>query len=418
MGWNDRAQVRTKYTTILLLCLAEGARAEDMTVIGRPSAFAEARQSLAESGVTIEGSLTNFGQGIVSGDGSRDIAWGNRGDLILRFDGGKLGLWDGLSLTLHQEVVWGDDANFSGDGSIIPVNTALAFPPIGGDDANLSLSLTQAFGSKATVSVGKFSMLDAASRTPILGGGGLDTFMNTAFAAPISGVTPPYILGGIATYRTTPAIYTLMIYDPRNAADPDVVGDPFETGVTTSLSVTFPARPRGLPGFYSIRGVYSTQDGLDLASTPQLFLPPEAQDIQTKDGYWYASMSMQQYLRQDPANPEVGWGVFGQVSVSDGNPNPINWSVIAGIGGRGGLIRDRDDDTWGVGYFYYGLSEDLKSGLDEVGMGLDDEQGLEAFYNLAVTPWMRVTAGVQWIDPATPDADDAIIAALRTQIRF
>lgn len=418
MFGDDRAYVRKKYTTILIICLAQAARADDVTVFGPPNAFAEARQSLADSGVTIEGSLTNFGQGVVSGDGSRDIAWGNRGDLILRFDGGKLGLWDGLSLTLHQEVVWGDDANFAGDGSIIPVNTALAFPRIGGDDASLSLSVTQAFGSQATVSVGKFSMLDAASRTPILGGGGLETFMNTAFAAPISGVTPPYILGGIATYRTAPAIYTLMIYDPRNAADPDVVGDPFETGVTTSLSVTFPTQLRGLPGFYSVRGVYSTQDGLDLASTPQLLLPPEAQDIQTKDGYWYASMSMQQYLRQDPANPEVGWGVFGQVSVSDGNPNPINWSLIGGIGGRGGLVGNRDDDTWGVGYFYYGLSEDLKSGLDEVGLGLDDEQGLEAFYNLAVTPWLRVTADVQWIDPATPNADDAVIAALRTQIRF
>ena len=418
MSGNDRVHVHTKYTTILVLCLGGVARADDGTTHGPVSAFGEARQSLANSGVTIEGSLTNFGQGVVSGDGTRDIAWGNRGDLILRFDGGRLGLWEGLSLTLHQEVVWGNDANFAGDGSIIPVNTALAFPRIGGDDTNLSLNVTQAFGSQATVSLGKFSMLDAASRTPILGGGGLETFMNTAFAAPISGVTPPYILGGIATYRTAPAVYTLMIYDPRNAADSDVVRDPFETGVTTSLSVTFPTQPRGLSGFYSIRGVYSTQDGFDLDSIPQLLLPPEAQDIETKDGYWYASVSMQQYLGQDPTNPDVGWGVFGQASVSDGNPNPIAWSVIAGIGGRGGLIGDRDDDTWGLGYFYYGLSENLKAGLDEVGVGLDDEQGIEVFYNLAVTPWLRITADVQWIDPATPTAEDAIIGALRTQIRF
>lgn len=82
------------------------------------------------------------------------------------------------------------------------------------EDTNLSLVVTQAFGSQAKVSLGKFSILDAASGTPILGGGGLETFMNTAFAAPIDGVTPPYILGGITTYRTAPAIYTLMIYDP------------------------------------------------------------------------------------------------------------------------------------------------------------------------------------------------------------
>ena len=180
------------------------------------------------------------------------------------------------------------------------------------------------------MSIGKFSMLDAASRTPILGGGGLETFMNTAFAAPISGVTPPYLFGGTATYRTEPAIYTLMIYDPRNAAEPDVVRNPFETGVTTSLSVTFPVQPRDLPGVYSLRGVYSTQDGLDLDSVPELVLPPASQNINTRDGYWYASASMQQYLWKDAADPKVGWGLFGQASISDGNPNPINWSILAG----------------------------------------------------------------------------------------
>jgi hypothetical protein len=105
MYGRNRAHVRIRYTTLVLLCLAEAVRAEDVSTGGPSTAIREARQSLANAGVTLEGSLTNFGQSVVSGDGNRDIAWGNRGDLILRFDGGKLGLWDGLSLTLHQEVV-------------------------------------------------------------------------------------------------------------------------------------------------------------------------------------------------------------------------------------------------------------------------------------------------------------------------
>jgi len=34
------------------------------------------------------------------------------------------------------------------------------------------------------VSAGKFNMLTLASQTPLIGGGGVDTFMNRAFALP------------------------------------------------------------------------------------------------------------------------------------------------------------------------------------------------------------------------------------------
>jgi porin len=376
------------------------------------------KESFREAGVNLDLWITEFGQGVLSGDGDKDVEWGGKGDLIATFDGGKMGLWQGLYVNFHHEVNWGDDANNQGDGSIFPVNTALAFPRLGGEDHETSLIVTQAFSPAASISIGKFNMLDAASNTPIMGGGGWETFMNTALAAPISGVTPPYIVGAIGTYKTEPAIFTLMVYDPRNAENIDVVTHPFDEGVTTSLSVTMPTKIGGLMGFYGVRGVYSTKDGLDLADIPEMALPPESQSIQNKGGYWFASVSAQQYLWQDPQNPAVGWGIFAQAGLSDGNPNPIEWSVIAGIGGTGGLIGDRDNDRWGIAYFRYGLSDDLKDGLDALGIGLDDEQGVEAFYNFAVAPWFRVTADLQWIDSATPERDDAFIGALRTQIKF
>ena len=34
---------------------------------------------------------------------------------------------------------------------------------------------------------------------------------------------------------------------------------------------------------------------------------------------------------------------------------------------------------------------------------LGDEQGIEAYYNLAVTPWLRVAGTPQWISPTTLD---------------
>lgn len=404
-----------------LAATADHALADGSSLWTQPSVFdtpGGLKQSLRDAGITLDVWVTEFGQGVLSGEGEKGIEWGGKGDILATFDGSKMGLWEGLSVFVHQEVLWGEDANNRGDGSIIPLNTALAFPRLGGSDEETSITVTQAFGPRASVSVGKFNMLDSASRTPIMGGGGWETFMNTAFAAPISGVTPPYILGAIASYKADPATFTLMVYDPRNAQDPDVVRDPFADGVTTSLSVTMPTRVFGRQGYYGARGVYSSKDGLDLASIPELLLPPESAEVQDKEGYWYASVSAQQYLWQDPENPAVGWGLFGQASLSDGNPNPFSWSVYGGIGGTGVPLEGRDLDRWGIAYFHYGFSEELKDGLDELGLGLEDESGIEAYYNLALAPWLRVSANVQWIDPATPGSENSVIGALRTQIKF
>lgn len=375
------------------------------------------KQVLKERGIIIDASLSQFYQGVVAGDGERDWQYGGKGDLVATLDGGKLGLWHGLYVNVHQEWLYGEDANNQGDGSLIPVNTALGFPRLGGYDRDTSIIVTQAFSEQLSISVGKFNMLDGAAKTPLIGGGGVDTFMNTALAAPISGVTPAYLLGGIATLKTEPAVFTLMVYDPRNAQDWDVIEHPFNEGTTVSLSVTVPTKIAGLTGFYGARGVYSSKTGLDLADIPQLLLPPESQGSLNKQGYWYFSTSMQQYLFQDPENPAVGWGLFADAGISDGNPNPVAWHFLGGIGGTG-TLPGRPLDRWGVGYFMYGFSEDLKRNLDVLGIGLDDEKGLEAYYNLAITPWLRVTADVQWIDTGRPERDDAVIAGLRSQTKF
>lgn len=335
----------------------------------------------------------------------------------MNIDGGKAGLWDGFSINIHQEIVYGQDLNSNRDGTLFPVNTALAFPRLGGRDYDTSFYVSQSFGPKFAVSVGKFNMLDFASLTPIAGGGGLDTFMNTALAAPISGVTPPYLLGAIATYKTSPAIFTLMVYDPRNAQSSAVLRDPFADGVTTSLSVTFPVTIAGLQGFYGVRGVYSTKAGIDLANPVVGNLPPESGNILQREGYKYGQITVQQYLYQDPQRPTLGWGIFADASLSDGNPNPFSWRVTFGLGGNN-LSPGRERDRWGIGYFKYELSSDLLKNLNLLGIRRKGESGVEAYYNMAVTPWFRLSAGVQWIDPFISAEKNTVIGTLRAQFRL
>jgi porin len=376
------------------------------------------KEALRARGIYTDFSLTQFYQGLVSGDGNKSWQYGGKGDAVVTFDGAKLGLWSGFYVTVHQEWLYGEDANTLGDGSLLPVNTALAFPRLGGHEQDTTVVVTQNFGEPWSLSVGKFNMLDAASKTPLMGGGGINTFMNLGLAAPASGVTPPYIVGGSLTLKTKPAIFNLFVYDPRNAQNSDVIENPFSEGTTTSLTTTVPVKIAGLTGYQGVRGVYSTKKGLDLVDVPQLLLPPESQSVPgTKQGYWYFAYSFQQYLFQSTTNPKEGWGVFGQVSISDGNPNPIEWSLLAGIGGSS-LLPGRSLDRWGIGYFHYGVSSDLMDGLSALGINIRDEQGVEAYYNLAVTPWFLMTADVQYIEPFLPDHKDAVFLALRSQLKF
>jgi porin len=86
-----------------------------------------------------------------------------------------------------------------------------------------------------------------------------------------------------------------------------------------------------------------------------------------------------------------------------------------GIGGTG-LIPGRSRDNWGIGYYYDAPSRDLQDSLSDV-LTIRDEQGMEIFYNFAVTPWLTVGVDLQVINPSL-GKDTAIFPGLRCVTRF
>ena len=48
----------------------------------------------------------------------------------------------------------------------------------------------------------------------------------------------------------------------------------------------------------------------------------------------------------------------------------------------------------------------------------DSEQGFEVFYNMAVTPWFKLTADLQVLDGGLAESDTAVVCALRGRIVF
>ena len=165
------------------------------------------------------------------------------------------------------------------DFALIPINTALAYLSGDGYQQALSLSVTQDFGEHISVSAGKFNMMTLASQTPLVGGGGIDTFMNRAFALPSTGVgytaargalgdrvviSAPYTLGGAVTFKTAPFILTLAILDPPSAIDPAVIEHPFEKGRAWGASLTVPTEFFGLRGFQTVLETLRSASGRKL----------------------------------------------------------------------------------------------------------------------------------------------------------
>jgi porin len=109
-----------------------------------------------------------------------------------------------------------------------------------------------------------------------------------------------------------------------------------------------------------------------------------------------------------------GGGVFARFGVADHDTNPVEWSASIGVGGRG-MIPSRDDDVFGLGYYYTRFQETRVGGL----LGFKDEgQGFETFYNVAITPASHLTFDLQLADSALPRTDTAVILGGRLNLSF
>lgn len=390
------------------------------------------KEQLRSIGIMPDVWVTQFYQGQTEGDGSNTWRYGGKLDAFLKVDAEKLGLWQGIHLNVQYEHYFGQNINRT-DFALIPVNTALAFVERDGYHSALSVSITQDLGEYISVSAGKFDMMTLASKTPLIGGGGIDTFMNRAFALPSTGVaytarggaagdrvvlSAPYLIGGIVAIKTEPVNFALMVADPRSAIVPRVVEHPFEKGLAVGGAATLKTEIGGLLGFHTWRAAYSNARGVDLNDISDLARPlVPGSSIATKKGFWFTSYAIQQNFVQSEKNPEVGWGLFTLATLSDGNPSPVKWSVLAGLGGNN-LFAGREDDRWGIGFFHFGLTEPLLAGLAALEVNRRGEGGAEAFYNFAVTPWLRLSADLQLIDPWNSSKSQAAYAALRLQTKF
>jgi porin len=420
---------------LVALCAAPRARAETpYATPPSPSPFAYLIESetltgdwgglrsyIHQHGVDFRFSLTQYGTGAVSGPGSKTFVYSGRGDLYLNVDGHKLGLWPGLFITSHTQFRFGESTSRIG-GQVLPVNTGASFPAASGTEVALSaLLVTQAFSENFFITLGRFDTIDLAE-TWFTGGYGVTKFMNISLVGPPAAarVLPASTYGGAATAKVWGGTeLTFAVFGSQGSQTNYDIADSFENGVTFLGTAKVPWTVWNRRGQVILSAIGSTLRANTLTQTDRVLLnavfPRLDLPVEQVRGSWYLSAQVEQYLVTNPANPKQGFGLFVLGALTDGDPAPIKWAVFAGIGGNS-PIPGRWDDTFGIGYFYNGLSNALKDSLAPLAR-LRDSQGFEAYYNLALTTWFRVTADVQVVSPSI-GGSAATVLTFRGELRF
>jgi porin len=377
------------------------------------------RSGLRDNGITLDVSTTQFYQGVTSGGLNQAFPYGGRNDYFLNLDGEKLGLWKGSFVTLHGETRYGQSAN-SLTGALMPVNLMLTVPqPSGSITALTGLKFTQFLSENMLVYAGKLNTLDDFKQ-PLTGAGSLNGFQNTAMIFnPLYTRTVPYSTfgAGFAYLKNMEPVFAVAVFDTNNTPTASGFDTFFDNGVTIFAQANLPTKFFGLPGHQGLSGTYSSGKYSDL--TPSAYLDPlRGLVVQTGQttGSWCVAYNFDQAVYVSPDDPKRMWGVFGNLGIADTSPSPIRWFASAGFSGAS-PVSSRKLDSFGVGYFYLGVNDTLKSAAPRL-LPLRDEHGIEAYYNVAVTPWCQITPDLQVITPFRDRATTSLLFGLRAKIDF
>ncbi|MHC5060764.1 MAG: carbohydrate porin [Planctomycetota bacterium] len=381
------------------------------------------RNELAMKGITFETEVTQIFQGNVHGGKNTTDAWGYSGsaDYWLKFDTQRMGLWPAGLITLHGETSFGNSP-FLSVGSILPVNYD-ALLPEPGNPGLTTLSeyyLTQFFSEEFGVLAGKVDPTTLADNN-VFADNEKTQFINTGLRAnPAVFLYAPYTTMAAAAFYIPNDYLTIGLFATDNNSSVRRTG--FDTAFHSPIGTTFgmewniKVKPWGLPGHQRMGYAYSNKTFTKLKQDPRIILPPNSSGPEKQKGdagvVWY---NFDQYLYVEDDDPTQGVGIFGRFGYTDGNANPIQRFYSFGIGGKG-ICQGRDNDTFGVGYYYVDLSNDLPRLLN-----LSSEQGVELFYNIEITKSIHITPDLQFIvDPGAGfgNRDNAVVFGCRLQMSF
>jgi porin len=378
------------------------------------------RNDLAKKGVTFDLNLTQVEQGVTGGGKRTGWEGGGRGDLIFKVDTGKLGLWPGGFLTAELEGNWGEGVN-GPTGAVSAVNSNQIFPVTGENVfAMPALNFAQFLSEYFGLVFGKLDVMSGDANDFAHGkyGKGDTQFMNLALNIdPALLFTAPYTpLGAglviLPNKDPNAAIVTLTVISSDGKAN--TAG--FDQLDNERLSYNIEGRMRtdffGHTGHQLLGAIGSDKEFVSIDQ--RLILERGSNSIARKTGSWAVYYNFDQYLYEPEKGSGKGLGIFGRFAVTDGNPNFLHHFFSLGVGGNG-VLPSRPYDRFGVGWYYININNPTFTGPIQSRAKLRDEQGVEAFYSVALTPWAHLTPDLQVIHGAQ-EKTVALLPANRSYI--
>ena len=392
------------------------------------------RTTLAKHGVQLDLDNVHTFQNVTSGGIDTTGRYLGNAEIVLKLDSQKMGLWPGGFLLIRGEAPFGTGVN-PATGAILPVNTRPILSSPAKDEMVLShVVLTQFLHEKLAVALGKLDT-SGGDANQFAHGRGDEKFMNLAFSLnPVALRTVPYsTLGmGFVVLPTKDLVMSFSAIDTEGVTTRTGFDTLFKDGTTLASEARLTVRPFGLTGHQLIGFVWSNKDFSSLSQDPRTLIGNVllGTTVRKESGSWAFMYNFDQYFYQDKKDPTQGVGIFGRFGISDAKANPVAQFYSFGFGGKG-LIPTRDRDRFGIGYYYLKVSGELRDIFPPLPLkraGLDHEQGIELFYNIAATPWLHVTPDLQFIDAGRNKAPiltaggksigTAAVVGLRVKIDF
>ena len=288
--------------------------------------------------------------------------------------------------------------------------------------------LYQGLTETLAIMLGRINWVGVADKS-YFANNGETQFMNMSLRnTTLLGTFFPLTAHGIAfAYQPLPNVAITPFVVSSND-QPDVYGSPggLFSEVTVGTEISLSWEIMDLPGAVRPAFAYGTKDPKALSNGHLILDIIRGSSIPTKDDNWIVNFNFDQYLyvpdhsKGGPktadfdANKE-GVGVFFRFAYTPEDRNLWNMYVSGGIGGRG-VIPGRPNDRYGVGVYSLFASDDLK---DQLIIGkLGSEWGMEAYYNIAVTPWLQITPDIQYIKSGLPSVNDSVVLGTRVQMYF
>jgi porin len=380
------------------------------------------RNDLAKKGLTFDLSLTQVYQGIVGGGKDKVTHYGGRGDLNIHADTGKLGLWPGGFLAVEVEGNYNKSVN-GYTGALMPTNNSHMFPRPVDDNINVpAVNFTQFLSPYFAVMFGKFATLtsNAGDMNEFAHGKGDTQFMNMAFNLnPVVATTIPYSALGagaivLPTKNPHDAIVSFMVMQTNGQSNFTGFSD-----LNQNL-LTFVGEGRVRTDFFALTGhhllgvAYSNKEYGSIDQNARVII--QSGEIEKEKGSWNIHYNFDQYLYEPKKGSGQGIGIFGRFGASDGNPNFLHYFYSIGIGGKG-VIPGRPLDQFGMGYYYQDVKSPTFTGPFATRSFLRDEQGFEAYYNMALTPWLKMTPNVQVVRGAQKNTVSVIPGGIPIIVR-